>query len=159
MKKTEPESDREIVITRLIDAPVARVWRAWTDNDEIVKWWGPDGFSDETEHREFKPGGHWKHVMVGPDGARYANYATYKEIVEHERIVLVNAGSKEDSDKGVRFRSVITFKAVGSKTEITMRTVLSTVEMKERVVRENKAVEGGQQTLARLAAVCEGRPV
>ena len=56
-KKTQTSSDREIVITRLIDAPVARVWRAWTDNDEIVKWWGPHGFSDETRSREFKVGG------------------------------------------------------------------------------------------------------
>jgi uncharacterized protein YndB with AHSA1/START domain len=122
-----------------------------------VKWWGPHGFSDETAHREFKPGGHWKHVMIGPDGVRYSNFATYKEIVENERIVLINAGSREDSDKGVGMRSVITFKAVGQKTEITMRTVLPTVEMYERVVRENKAIEGGQQTLARLAAACEGQ--
>ncbi|MDE2293615.1 MAG: SRPBCC domain-containing protein, partial [Elusimicrobia bacterium] len=150
-------SDREIVITRLIDAPVARVWRAWTDDAEIVKWWGPHGFSDETARREFKPGGHWKHVMVGPDGARYLNFATYKEIVENERIVLVNAGSQEDADKGVGFRSVITFKAVGQKTEITMRNVLSTAEMRERVVRENNAVEGGRQTLSRLNAHCTGQ--
>jgi uncharacterized protein YndB with AHSA1/START domain len=156
-KKAEPEAEREIVITRLIDAPVARVWRAWTDNAEIVKWWGPHGFSDETANRDFKPGGHWKHTMIGPDGVRYPNFATYKEIVENERIVLINAGSKEDAEKGVGFRSVITFKAVGKKTELTMRSVFPTAAMRDHVVKEFKAVEGGHQTLSRLDAHCTGK--
>lgn len=156
MKKAGAESDREILIVRLIDAPVARVWRAWTDNAEIVKWWGPHGFSDETETREFKPGGHWRHTMVGPDGARYPNYATYKELVENERIVLINAGSEEDAEKGVGFRSEITFKDVGGKTELTMRSVFPTAEMRDHVVKHFKAIEGGHQTLARLAAQVEG---
>lgn len=156
MKKSEPESDREIVIVRLIDAPVARVWRAWADDDEIVKWWGPHGFSDETEKREFKAGGHWRHTMIGPDGVRYPNYATYKELVENERIVLVNAGSEEDAKKGVGFRSEITFKAKGNKTELTMRSVFPTAAMRDHVAKHFKAVEGGHQTLARLAAQVEG---
>lgn len=149
--------DREIVITRLIDAPVARVWRAWTDNDEIVKWWGPHGFSDETQHREFKPGGHWRHTMVGPDGTRFSNFVTYKEIEKEKRILLVNGGSKEDEAKGVGMTSEITFKPVGGKTEITMRTTLSTAEMREKVVREHRAIEGGQQTLSRLNAFVTGQ--
>lgn len=155
-KKVEPEADREIVITRLIDAPVSRVWRAWTDNEEIVKWWGPHGFSDETEKREFKPGGHWRHTMIGPDGTRFPNYATYKELEENKRIVLINAGSEEDAEKGVGFRSEISFKAVGQKTELTMRSVFPTAAMREFVVKNFKAIEGGQQTLARLAARVEG---
>ena len=157
MKKVEPEADREIVVTRLIDAPLERVWRAWSDPAEIVKWWGPHGFSNETTGREFKPGGHWKHTMIGPDGTRFLNFATYKEIEEGRRIVLVNGGGKEGDDEGVGFRSIVTFKAVGNKTEITMRSVLPTVAMRERVVREFKAVEGGQQTLARLNAHCTGQ--
>ena len=107
-KNAESTADREIVITRLIDAPVARVWKAWSDPAEIIKWWGPHGFSDETVSREFKPGGHWKHTMIGPDGTRYSNFATYKEIEENKRIVLINAGSKEDAEKGVGFRSEVT---------------------------------------------------
>jgi uncharacterized protein YndB with AHSA1/START domain len=157
MKKIEPEADREIVITRLIDAPLERVWRAWSDPKEIVKWWGPHGFSNETAAREFKPGGHWKHTMIGPDGTRFLNFATYKEIEEGQRIVFVNGGGKEGDDEGVGMRSIVTFKAVGNKTEITMRTVLATAAMRERVVREFKAIEGGQQTLARLNAHCTGQ--
>jgi uncharacterized protein YndB with AHSA1/START domain len=156
-KKTEHETDREIIVSRLINAPVARVWRAWTDNAEIVKWWGPHGFSDETERREFKSGGHWRHVMIGPDGRRFANFATYKEIEENKRIVLLNAGSEEDVKKGIGFRSEITFKAVGNKTELTMRTVLPTAAMRDMVVKDHNAIEGGQQTLSRLDAHVTGQ--
>lgn len=157
LKNNQAGSDREIVITRLIDAPLERVWRAWTDNAEIVKWWGPHGFSDETIAREFKPGGHWRHTMIGPDGTRFLNFATYKEIEKEKRIVLVNGGGKEGDDEGVGMSSVITFKPVGNKTEITMRSVFPSAEMRARVVKEFKAIEGGQQTLSRLDAHCTGK--
>lgn len=150
----ENEADRELVITRLIDAPVSRVWRAWADDAEIVRWWGPHGFSDETTSREFKEGGIWKHVMIGPDGARYLNTAKYVEIVPEKRIVVKNGGGKEFDEKGVGFVSTITFKAVGEKTEITMRLTMMTAEMKKRVIEENNAIEGGRQTLSRLNAHC-----
>jgi uncharacterized protein YndB with AHSA1/START domain len=157
MKKTEAASDREIVITRLIDAPVARVWRAWADNAEIVKWWGPHGFSDETTSREFKEGGIWKHVMIGPDGARYLNTAKYVEIVPEKKIVVKNGGGKEFDEKGVGFVATITFKAVGDKTELTMRSEFLTPEMKKQAVEQFRAVEGGQQTLSRLDAQVSGK--
>jgi uncharacterized protein YndB with AHSA1/START domain len=157
IKKAEAASDREIVITRLIDAPVARVWRAWADNAEIVRWWGPHGFSDETTAREFKEGGIWKHVMIGPDGARYLNTAKYVEIVPEKKIVVKNGGGKEFDEKGVGFVSTITFKAVGGKTELTMRSELFTADMKKRAVEEFGAIEGGKQTLSRLNAHCTGQ--
>lgn len=152
-----PTNDREIVITRLIDAPVARVWQAWTNNDEIVKWWGPHGFSDETTSREFKVGGIWKHVMVGPDGVRYLNTAKYIEIVPEKKIVVKNGGGKEFDEKGVGFVSTITFKAIGSKTEVTICNEMMTAEMRKRAVSEFRAVEGGQQTLSRLNAHVTGQ--
>lgn len=149
-------SDREIVITRLIDAPVARVWRAWTDNAEIVKWWGPHGFSDETTSREFKVGGLWKHVMIGPDGARYPNATRYKEIVAQKSISYTIGGGKE-GEEGVKFTATVTFVAKGDKTEITMRSVFPMAAMRDKVVREHNAIEGGRQTLSRLNAHVTGQ--
>lgn len=157
MKKPEAASDRQIVVSRLIDAPVARVWRAWADNAEIVRWWGPHGFSNETTAREFKVGGIWKHVMVGPDGARYLNTAKYIEIVPERKIVVKNGGGKEFDEKGVGFVSTITFKPVGDKTELTMTLELMRADMKKRVLEENNAVEGGLQTLSRLNAHVTGQ--
>jgi len=156
LKNNQAGSDREIVITRLIDAPLERVWRAWADPKEIVKWWGPHGFSNETEKREFKSGGFWKHVMIGPDGGRYQNLARYEEVVEKEKLVYTNGGEREGSGDGVHFRATVTFKAVGDKTEITMRSVFDTPAERDHVVKVYRAVEGGHQTLSRLDAHVRG---
>jgi uncharacterized protein YndB with AHSA1/START domain len=156
MKKAGSTADRELIVTRLIDAPVARVWRAWTDDAEIVKWWGPHGFSNETKSRSFTPGGRWMHTMIGPDGTRFPNSARYEEIEEGKRIVYSNGGGKEGGE-GLSMVSTVTFKAVGDKTEITLHTVLPTKEMRDLVVREYKAEEGGRQTLSRLNAHVTGQ--
>ena len=155
-KKMQTGSDREIVITRLIDAPIGRVWRAWADPQEIVQWWGPHGFQTDAGRREFKVGGSWKHTMIGPDGARYPNAARYEEIVEGERIVYTNAGGREGDHQGVHFRAVVTFVAKGSQTELTLRSVFDTPAERDLVVREYHAIEGGHQTLSRLAAHIAG---
>jgi uncharacterized protein YndB with AHSA1/START domain len=147
----EGESDREIVIARLIDAPIARVWRAWTDPAEVVRWWGPHGFTTDADHREFKPGGVWRHTMIGPDGTRYPNTARFEEIVEHERIVYTNGGGKEGGP-GLHMRSTVTFTDRDGRTELTLRLVFDTAAMREHAVEEYGAIEGGKQTLARLAA-------
>jgi uncharacterized protein YndB with AHSA1/START domain len=142
--------DREIVITRVFDAPRERVWHAWADPQQVVKWWGPRGFSTTSDQREFKPGGSWRHTMIGPDGAKYPNVATFEEIVKPERIVFTNRGRGEDGP-GVAFRTTVTFKDLGGKTELTIRHVFSTPAARDLVVKEYRAVEGGKQTLARLS--------
>jgi uncharacterized protein YndB with AHSA1/START domain len=153
MSTAETAADNEIVITRLLDAPIERVWRAWADPKEIALWWGPYGFKTDTDNREFKAGGVWKHTMIGPDGARYPNAAKYEKIVEHELIVYTNGGGREGDHKGVHFRACVTFVAKGDKTELTLRSVFDTPAEREKVVREYGAIEGGHQTLSRLAAL------
>jgi len=156
---TADAADREIVITRVIDAKRERVWKAWADSKQVAKWWGPNGFSTTSDQREFKVGGTWRHVMIGPDGARYPNLAKFEEIVEPERIVYTNGGGKEGADaagKGVNMRTTVTFKDLGGKTELTLRMVFDTAAMRALVVEEYGAIEGGRQTLARLDAHLAG---
>jgi uncharacterized protein YndB with AHSA1/START domain len=151
---TEPESAREMVITRLIDAPRERVWQAWTDPKQIALWWGPNGFSTTTHEHSLKPGGVWRHTMRGPDGVEYPNQSVFQEIVPPERLVYTHGGGTEGKE-GVSFRATITFKAVGNKTELTMRSVFPSKEARERVVRDYGALEGGRQHLQKLAAWVE----
>jgi uncharacterized protein YndB with AHSA1/START domain len=80
-------ADREIVITRLIDAPPERVFDAWTDAAQVVQWWGPRGFTATTHKMDVRPGGVWRFVMHGPDGRDYQNKITYLEVVRPERLV------------------------------------------------------------------------
>lgn len=140
-----PTADREIVATRIIDAPRSLVWKVWTEPDHVKNWWGPDGFTNTIERMEVRPGGVWKFVMHGPDGVDYQNKIVYDEIVKPERIVYTHTG-------GAQFRSTITFEEQGNKTRITVRMVFDTASERERVAKKFGAVEGLQQTLERLNA-------
>jgi len=147
-------TDLELTVSRVINASVARVWRAWTDPAEVAKWWGPYGFKSDSSARDFKVGGTWRHTMVGPDGKEYLNLARFEEIVPQERIVFTNGGGDNDG-AGVHFRSTVTFKDLGGRTEITMRLVFDTAAMREVAAVKYGAIEGGRQTLSRLAALVQ----
>jgi uncharacterized protein YndB with AHSA1/START domain len=153
-------AEREIVIERVFDAPRELVWAAWTDPKQVVKWWGPKGFTTTIEEMDVRPGGVWEHVMRGPDGTEYPNKSVFSEVVRPERIVFSHGGGKK-GDKGVHFESTWTFETVDtSKTRVTIRMVFASAAEREMVAREYGAVEGGKQTLGRLAEHLEamGKP-
>ncbi|HRH93560.1 MAG TPA: SRPBCC family protein [Candidatus Peribacteria bacterium] len=144
-------SDREIIITRLVNAPRTLVWKAWTQPEHLEKWWGPNGFSVTTRSIQMREGGLWDFVMHGPDGRDYENRIIFTEITEPERI----AHDHGDGEGKIHFQATITFEAQGEKTLITMRSVFPTAEELAYVVKEHGAVEGGKQTLGRMAAYAE----
>jgi uncharacterized protein YndB with AHSA1/START domain len=146
--KASPSADREIVITRLIDAPPARVFDAWTNPEQVVQWWGPRGFTTTTHKMEVKSGGVWRFVMHGPDGRDYQNKITYLEVVRPERLVYRHGGD-EDLEP-VSFQTTVTFEPQVKKTVVTLRAVFPTAAERDRVVKEYGAIEGGKQTLERL---------
>jgi len=150
-KPAESTAEREIVITRVIDAPRERVWEAWTSPAQLEKWWGPNGFTTRTKEFALEPGGVWTHTLRGPDGTEYPNQSRFEEVVRFERIVYSHGGGKEHGP-GASFRSTVTFRALGPKrTELSLRMVFDTAAARELVVREFGAIEGGHQTLGRLA--------
>jgi uncharacterized protein YndB with AHSA1/START domain len=144
-------ADREIVISRVFDAPRQLVWQAMTDPAQVVKWWGPRGFTTTIEEMNVKPGGIWKHVMHGPDGTDYPNKSIFTDVVELERLVYTHFGCRVGGPS-VQFVSTWTFDALeDNKTRLTLRHVFATAEERDKVVKEFGAIEGGKQTMARLA--------
>lgn len=144
-----PSSDREVVITRTIDAPRQLVFEAFTEVRHLSQWWGPNGFTTTTRTFTFEEGGVWNFVMHGPDGTDYPEWITWQEITPPERIAMLHGESAEDPEA---FESILTFADHGETTEITMYTVFPTAALRDRAVEEYHAVEGGQQTLGNLAA-------
>ena len=142
-------TDREIVITRRIDAPRELVFEAFTEVRHLSRWWGPDGFTTTTRAFEFRVGGAWDFVMHGPDGTDFQEWITWTEIVPSERIAMHHGESRDDVDA---FESVLTFASDGAATRIEMRTVFPTAELRDQAVEKYHAIEGGQQTLGNLAA-------
>ena len=147
----EQTADREIVISREFAAPRELVWEAMVNPEHVVQWWGPRGFTTTIEEMDVRPGGVWKHVMHGPDGVNYPNHSVFKEVAKPERIVYSHGGAREGGP-GVSFVATWTFDAVATgRTRVTIRMVFPSAADRDFVVREFGAIEGGQQTLERLA--------
>ncbi len=144
--------DREIVLTRVVDAPREVVWKVWTDPNHLARWWGPTGFSTTTHRMEVKAGGVWRFTMHGPDGRDYENMITYTEIDEPKRLSYRHGGEK--GLEPTSHRVTVTFDkegASGNKTRITMRSVFASAAARDFIIRQYGAIEGGKQTLGRLA--------
>lgn len=140
-------SDREIVLTRTLDAPCELVWRAWTEPEHMPAWWGPNGFTTTVHEMEVRPGGVSRYTMHGPDGTDYPNRVRYCEVVRPERLVY----DHDDDGAGERaFQVTVTFEAVSGGTRVTNRMLFPTAEAREMTVKFG-AVELGYQTLGRLA--------
>ena len=146
-------ADREIVVSRVIDAPRERVFEAFTAVRHLSQWWGPEGFTTTTRAFEFRVGGEWVFVMHGPDGTDYPEWISWTEIAPPERIAMLHGEFAGDPDA---FESVLTFAADGPATRIEMRTVFPTKEARDRAVEMYHAIEGGRQTLDNLAAHVTG---
>jgi uncharacterized protein YndB with AHSA1/START domain len=146
--ETTATSDREIIITRVFDAPRELVFDAWTDAEHVTHWWGPRGFSTTTHEMDLRPGGVWRFLMHGPDGTDYDNKVTFVEVVKPERLVYNHGPDHEGG--APPFEVTVTFQEEGRKTRLTLRLLFGSAEERDRAV-EFGAVEGGNQTLERLA--------
>ena len=146
----EDTSGREIVITRVFDAPRDLVWEAWTDPKQVVQWWGPQGFTTTIHEMDVRPGGVWRHTMRGPDGNEYPNQSVFLEVVKPERIVFSHGGGSK-GDPGAQFEATWTFEAEGNKTTPHDSQRFPSAAARDLVVKTYNAVEGGNQTLGRLA--------
>jgi uncharacterized protein YndB with AHSA1/START domain len=132
----------EIVITRVFDAPRDLVFDAWTTEEHLSKWWGPQGFTMTTQQFDMKQGGTWEFIMHGPDGVDFPNTNVFVEVVKPERIVFKHAVFPH-------FLATASFEYLEGKTKLTYRTVF---EENAAVFDKVKtyAVPGAEQTMDRL---------
>lgn len=144
---------RSIVTTRRFDAPRELVFDTFTDRAHISEWWGPHGFTTTTDEMDVRPGGTWRFVMHGPDGTDYENEILYRVVERPSRLEYHHRGAEGDPH---RFDVTIDFTEEEGGTRVTLRILVGSPEIREELVRFG-AIEGGQQTLARLAELLERR--
>ena len=149
MSPIEDLSSREIVLTRVFDAPREMIWDAWTDPEQVVQWWGPRGFTTTIHEMDVRPGGVWRLTMRGPDGTEYPNKSVFLEVVKPERIVFSHGGARK-GDAGAQFEATWTFESQGNQTRLTLRLEFPTAAARDHSVKTYNAIEGGNQTLDRL---------
>jgi uncharacterized protein YndB with AHSA1/START domain len=139
-------TERELIITRDIKAPIALVWAAFTEVEHRTKWWGPRGFRTTTHSRDFRVGGDWRFTMHGPDGTDYPNWVRYTAI-EPERRLAYTHGTAPDAP--VMFHAENGFETVGDRTRVSLRMV-AVDDQTFSWMRDRGAIEGGTDTLTRL---------
>jgi uncharacterized protein YndB with AHSA1/START domain len=132
--------DREILITRVFDAPRELVFAAWTDPQRVELWWGPRGYSSFDCEIDLRVGGVFSLKMRGPDGNVYPCTGIFREVVKPERIVYTGPSEKNHPcGAGLPPNAIVTVDFVehDRKTTLTIHTRL------ESVVDLDAAVDAG----------------
>lgn len=149
-------SDTEIQITRTFNAPRNLVWAAFTQCDQLAKWWGPQGWSLTECEMDLRPGGSWRYCMFGPisdtETMESRGLAKYSEVVEPERLVYKDVFADADYNpiEGMPVAEITTtFTEAEGKTTVLSRTAYATQEDRNRVV-EMGMEAGITQTYNRL---------
>jgi uncharacterized protein YndB with AHSA1/START domain len=149
----DPTSDRELVLTRLIDASREKLFKAWTDPALLKQWFAPLPWTTPVAELDVRPGGANLIVMRGPDGKEFPNRGVYLEVVKNERLVFTDAYTKAWSPSEKPFMTVVvTFEDEGGKTRYTARVGHWTVA--DRETHEKMGFhQGWGQCTDQLAAV------
>lgn len=125
LKLTLP-SDREILITCVLDAPRDRVFRAYIDPEAIPEWWGPRDYTTKVERMDVRPGGTWRYVQHDADGKEHGFHGVYREVVPPERLVST---FEYEGTPGHVLVETITFEAMrGGKTKVTVHALYESRE-------------------------------
>ncbi len=144
---------REIVSSRVFNAPRELIWRAWTEPDHLSRWWGPKGFTNTFHAFEPRPGGEWRFTMHGPDGARYENRCVFAEIEEPNRIVFDHIEPVHSFRVTADFEELRADKTGRVTTKITFRMVFEDAEECQR--SKPYIIKGNEENFDRLEAELE----
>ena len=98
MNQSDTQQTTELVIERVVDAPLQRVWEAWTDPEQMKKWWGPKDFTAPSVEIDLKEGGKYLNCMRSPDGQEYWSTGIYQEIVPMEKLVVTDSFADEQGN-------------------------------------------------------------
>ena len=139
----ESTDQRQLLITRTLNAPVELVWEVWTKPEHIAQWWGPNGFTNTITTMDMVPGGQWNLTMHGPDGTDYVNKSTFTEVVEFKRISYEHFNP--------HFVATIDFEAQGEQTLLTWRMLFDTAEILQAVAKAHNVAEGLKQNVEKLS--------
>jgi uncharacterized protein YndB with AHSA1/START domain len=137
----------ELYLTRTYDAPVKAVWDAWTDPEQVAKWWGPRGFTLTTHSKDLKVGGHWDYTMHGPDGKDWPNLTKYHEVEKYSRLVYDHGGSRTSPPL---FRVTVNFIEHNGKTTLDFTMAFSDEAAAKETAKFIKQASG-DSTWDRLA--------
>ena len=123
----------ELVITRTFDVSRETLWKAWTDPERFMRWWGPQGFTAPACRIDLRVGGRYLACMRSPEGQDYWSTGVYRAIVPREKIVYTDSFSDAKGnvvsashygmpgDWPLEMLVTVTFEEDGGRTKMTLR--------------------------------------
>ncbi|WP_448604668.1 SRPBCC domain-containing protein [Thermoleptolyngbya sp.] len=153
------QDERELMITRVFNAPREMVFKAWTEPAHIEQWSAPEGFSMRVTEHDFRPGGQWRYIMIGPDGVEYPSKGVFQEIVPPERIVTTDEFGEGFEDVDLPQAMVVTtlFEALDAQTtRITIWVLHDSVSDRQKH-EQMGVVDGWNSCLNRLETLLASR--
>ena len=126
---------QNVRITRIFDAPRELVWKAWTDPEHFMRWWGPRDYTCPFCEIDFRVGGKYLNCMRSPEGRDYWGTGVFREIIPMERIVFTDSFADEHGnvvpgthygmspDFPLKMLVIVTFEDLGDRTKMTLEHV------------------------------------
>jgi uncharacterized protein YndB with AHSA1/START domain len=144
------EGDCDLTVSRVFDAPRELVFKAWTEPERLMAWWGPREWPLAVCKVDLRAGGRWHYCMRGPNGEEAWGLGQYKEIDPPKRLVLTDNFSNAAGD-AIPPASVMTveFEDLGGRTLLKSRSVFDSPEHRDTVLGMGM-VEGMTESLDRL---------
>ncbi len=142
---TAEPGEREVVFTRVFDAPRELVWKACTDPRCIPEWWGPQGYTTVVETMDVRPGGAWRYVQHGPGGGESAFRGVYKTVKPPERLAYT---FEWEGMLGHTMLEIATFEEEDGATKMTVTDEFQTVGDRDEALltgMEEGAIESGDR--------------
>lgn len=140
-------SDREVVITRVFDAPRELVFKAFTDPALIPHWWGPRSQETSVDKMDVRPGGVWRFVHRDQDGNEHGFNGVYREIVPPERLVYT---FEWEGLPGHVHVETVTLESRDGKTTVRDHALFQSVEDRDGMVKSGMEA-GAAESMDRLA--------
>lgn len=156
-------AEKNLVITRIFNAPPELVWQAWTEPEHFQKWWGPESFTCPKVEIDLRVGGKNLFVMRSPDGTDLHCGGTFQEIVPNQKLVMTNGFTDQEGNRvhpsvygmpeGIPEEHLltVTFKKVDGKTELSI-----TQTIPDSIAKEIGAYDGWNSSLDKLANTLQG---
>lgn len=139
-------ADREIVVTRLIDAPRDLVFAAFTEQEHIEQWWAPKGAV--THEMDVKPGGVWRYSQPAHNGSSMPFEIKFIELDRPVRLVYDYGADGANAPEPVR--TTVIFEEEDGKTKVTLQLLFATAVERKQAVKYG-AIVGAMQALENLA--------
>ena len=148
-----PAAERELILTRVFDAPRGLVFKVWTEPSHLVRWWGPAGFTTPSCQMDVRPGGAFRLCMRSPEGRDHWLRGAYREIAPPERLAYTWAWEDENGEPGHETLVTVILMDEGRRTRLRLHQALF-----ESVTARDFHHEGWSGCLERLAGYLAGLP-